>query len=94
MLTKIIYLIIAHAIGDYFLQTDYLAKNKGTDFYILFIHCVLYCVPFIFIFGITWQLAPLFVLHLLFDWLKASKKKTTLLIDQIVHYATALLYLV
>ena len=94
MIANIVYIIMAHAFGDYFLQTDYLAKNKATDLYILLIHCILYCVPFVFIFGITWQLIPLFLLHVLFDWLKASKKKTTLLVDQLVHYATALLYLI
>ena len=35
----IIYIIIAHAIGDYVLQSSYLAGNKGKDDYILLIHC-------------------------------------------------------
>ena len=34
--------IMAHVFGDYFLQTDYLAGNKGKDNYILLIHCFLY----------------------------------------------------
>lgn len=35
MLLKILF---AHSLGDYFLQTDYLAINKGKDNYILCIH--------------------------------------------------------
>ena len=94
MIITLIKLIMCHVFGDYFLQTDYLAKNKGTDKYILIMHCILYCVPFVVIFGITWHLAILFGLHIIFDYLKATNKKTTLLVDQIVHYVTVLIYLI
>ena len=39
----IIYIILCHCLGDYFFQTEYLAINKGSDNYILFVHCVTYC---------------------------------------------------
>ena len=87
-------LVLSHFIGDYFLQTDYLAKNKGTDKYILLAHCILYILPFYLFFGFTWHLMPLFVLHIFFDWLKATKNKTTLWQDQVIHFITALLYLI
>lgn len=39
---EIFILVICHIVGDYFLQTDYMATNKGKDWYLLFVHCVCY----------------------------------------------------
>ena len=39
-------LVICHLIGDYFLQSDFIAKTKGQNWYHLFVHCILYVVPF------------------------------------------------
>ena len=36
---------IAHFIGDYYLQTGSIAKNKATSYYYTFLHSVLYVVP-------------------------------------------------
>jgi hypothetical protein len=93
-LETLIYIVLAHALGDYFLQTSYIANGKGKDDYLLFIHCVLYVVPFVIFFGITWHLIPLFVIHVIADRLKARHNKINLLADQIIHYAVALLYLI
>ena len=93
VLEIVIYIIISHALGDYVLQSNYLASNKGKDDYILLIHCITYIVPFVFIFGITWQLIPLFVIHVIVDRLKARHNKINLWQDQTRHYLTALLYL-
>ena len=94
MISKGLYIIIAHVIGDYLFQSDYLAGNKAKDDYVLFIHCVLYIVPFIIIFGITWHFIPLFVIHIVVDRLKARHKKINLLVDQVIHYLTALVYFI
>lgn len=94
MIETVIYLIICHAVGDYVLQTSYLAGNKGRDDYILLMHCITYVAPFILIFGITWQLIPLFLLHMIVDRLKARHNKINLWQDQTIHYLTALLYLI
>jgi len=91
-MTTIIYIIISHAIGDYVFQSNYLANGKGKDDYLLFIHCVLYVVPFIILFGITWHLAPLFIIHIIVDRLKARHNKINLLTDQVIHYLSALIY--
>ena len=48
MLLKILF---AHALGDYFLQGDYLAMNKGKDNYLLCIHAILYTFGVSLIFG-------------------------------------------
>ena len=48
MLLKILF---AHALGDYFLQSNYLAMNKGKDNYLLCIHAILYTFAVSLIFG-------------------------------------------
>jgi len=93
MVSILVKLIFSHLIGDYFLQSDYLAKNKSTDFYILFVHCALYCLPLFLFFGLTWQLAVVFIIHIIVDYLKC-KKKINLFIDQLIHYLVLLIYLV
>ena len=94
MINIIIQLILCHLIGDYVLQHDFIAKTKGENWYHLFVHCALYCVPFYIVFGITWQLVLVFVAHIIIDALKARYKKISYVTDQVLHYAIALLYLV
>lgn len=45
------YIIVAHFVGDFLLQNDYTALNKSKDNLVLFIHCFMYTVMFIFIFN-------------------------------------------
>lgn len=103
-------LILCHLLGDYVLQVDFIAKSKGTNVYHLLVHCLLYCLPFYVVFGFVWQLIPLLILHVVIDLLKATNlgiiiKYTTTKIptfikfmpywlDQTLHYATCLLYLI
>lgn len=68
-------LILCHLIGDYVLQTDRIADTKGTNMYHLFVHCALYCVPFYFLLGVSWQLTFIFIAHVIVDLLKARYKK-------------------
>lgn len=86
---EIFKLVICHIVGDYFLQTDYMATNKGKDWYLLFVHCVCYCVPFLVVYGFAWQIALIFIVHIIVDSLKARYKKINLLTDQIIHYIVA-----
>lgn len=92
MIEKIILLVMCHLIGDYVLQTDFISDSKGKNWYHLFVHCVLYCVPFL-IFGIDWRLTIVFTMHILIDPLKARYKKISYLQDQAIHYLTLLIYL-
>ena len=87
-------IIFCHVVGDYILQQDFIAKTKGSNWYHLFVHCVLYVLPFRVVFGVDWRLAVLFVLHFAVDALKARYKKVDYFTDQIIHYGTAfILYL-
>ena len=96
MLTNILILLFAHLIGDYHLQDDFQAMNKGKYDFILFIHCMLWtgaiCIGLILcgLFG-WWKLAFLLIGHFLIDRWKARKVGKThaltrdLWIDQGLH---------
>lgn len=93
-MNKIIKLIFCHLIGDYVLQNDFIANSKGSNFYHMFVHCVLYCVPFACVYGIDFKLFEIFVSHIVVDLLKARYKKITYAQDQTLHYLACILYLI
>lgn len=93
MIKLIITLIFCHLIGDYVLQTDFIAKTKGTNWYHLFVHCVLYCLPFFIVYGLTWQLLFVFIMHFVIDPLKARYNKINYVTDHLLHYIVMLVYL-
>lgn len=70
-MNKLILLVFCHLVGDYVLQNDFIAKTKGSNWYHLFVHCALYCLPFYLAFGLTWQLGVVFLTHCIIDPLKA-----------------------
>jgi hypothetical protein len=76
------------------LQGDFIANSKGKNWYHLFVHCALYCLPFYVVFGITWQLSIIFVTHIIIDALKARYKKINYLQDQVLHYVIMVIYLI
>lgn len=101
MLLKILF---AHSLGDYFLQTDYLAINKGKDNYILCIHAILYTFAVSLIFGSEinqlWYWLILLT-HILVDYVKARGitpkmmgDKNALILDQGIHYLILTLALI
>lgn len=94
MFEKILVLVFCHLIGDYVLQCDFIAKTKGENRYHMLVHCLLYCVPFYFIFGMTWQLGVILLMHGIVDPLKASFNKISYTADQVIHYLTLLVYFI
>ena len=94
MLELLFKLVLCHLVGDYVLQIDFIAKSKGQNIYHLLVHCLLYCLPFYILFGFVWQLIPLVLLHMVIDILKARYKLIPYWLDQVLHYATFLLYLI
>ena len=90
----LIKLVLCHLVGDYVLQNDFIAKTKGENIYHLLVHCVLYCLPFLICFGFVWQLAVVFVTHIVIDILKARYKKINYTTDQVLHYLVVLIYLI
>jgi hypothetical protein len=93
MLNIAITLVLCHLLGDYVLQTDFLAKTKGENWYHLFAHCALYCLPFFICFGVDWRLAVIFGIHIVVDAFKARYKKIGYAADQALHYLALLVYL-
>jgi hypothetical protein len=87
-------LVFCHLVGDYVLQSDFIAKSKGENWYHLFVHCVLYCLPFYIVFGLTWQLLGIFLTHIYIDSLKARYKVINYTTDQLLHYMITLIYFV
>src|SRR3954466_8408481 len=41
--------LVAHAVGDYVLQSDWMAQRKTKKFLIALVHAVAYCLPFLLI---------------------------------------------
>lgn len=104
-MNSLLTIIMAHFLGDYFLQTDYLAKNKGNDIYVLIVHSFLYTlgVYVVFmLFGYTLSTADVFLiacLHIPVDFIKASGitpnimgDKQSLLLDQFIHLIVLLIF--
>lgn len=90
MIELFVWIVLCHLIGDYVLQSDYLAMNKGKDWYVLFVHCALYYVPFLLKFGFDWRLLFIFVVHIITDALKARWNKIDIATDQYIHIFIAL----
>lgn len=86
---NIFLIVICHLIGDYVLQSDFIATTKGSNWYHLFVHCALYVVPFYIFFGFDWRIGILFGLHMIVDPLKARWNKISYPQDQVIHYTTA-----
>ena len=79
------YLVLAHLIGDYALQSDRMAERKGQSKTVLTVHVLIYAAVIgvtLWVYGATtghytfWRwptgglLAPLFALHWFQDYLK------------------------
>jgi len=90
----ILTLIACHLVGDYVLQSDYIARTKGENLYHLFIHSFLYTLPFYVVFSWNWVLLVIFVMHALIDSLKARWKLIGYAVDQIAHYVVLLFAMV
>ena len=90
ILHSLVKIIFCHLVGDYVLQSAYLAKGKVHDMYLLLVHCVLYCLPFYLVYGFTIKLAVLFIMHVIIDLLKCMNK-IDIVKDQACHYAIVIL---
>ena len=89
-MTDDLYLLIAcHMLGDYVLQSDFLAQTKGKNWWHMFAHCVCYTVPFAVLFGVDGRIACLLVSHVLIDVMKARWHAIGYASDQVAHLAVA-----
>ena len=97
---NLLILLLSHFIGDYALQNDYLALNKGKDNYVLFAHVAIWTAT-LSITGLFLQLnitAPIIlgvmlIPHFIIDyikarnllWVKKISPTASLYIDQLLH---------
>ena len=96
-----IWLIFAHFIGDFALQKEWVALNKGKYWYLMIAHCMIWtaciCVALMFYFNeVTWiQILFLFSIHYSVDKWKcwATKDFPTwhFYIDQAIHLCQCLI---
>jgi hypothetical protein len=74
----IFWLIIAHYVSDFALQSNWIAQNKGKLWYVLMSHCIIWtgicCIP-LELFGsfAWWKPVFLFIGHFLSDRWKARQ---------------------
>ena len=89
---SVIYKLLAcHMLGDYVLQTDFLASTKGDNWWHLLAHCITYTVPFALVFGIDGRIVALFASHLIVDAQKARWNCIGYVQDQLSHIVTLVL---
>ena len=86
-------LLALHMLGDYVLQTDFLAKTKGKNLWHLLAHCVTYTLPFALAYGFDWRIAFLLAMHFVIDVLKARYGKITYMQDQVAHLLVLTVYM-
>lgn len=86
LVKTIFVLLCCHLVGDYVLQNDFLAKTKGTNWYHLIVHCVLYTIPFYICFGFDLKILGIFIGHVFIDAEKARYDKFSYTTDQVCHY--------
>lgn len=95
---NILWLMLAHFILDYPLQGEFLAKTKGSNWYSLLAHSIIYGLGMAFVFDMIgvyalWKVAVLCFSHALIDYKKATAIDKTialttyLYIDQALHIA-------
>ena len=81
---KIMIPIFCHLIGDYVLQSNYIAVGKAASWWLLLVHCTLYILPFYMAFGLDIRLMFLFLSHFAVDmfdrWVESND-----LLDQLTH---------
>lgn len=104
MLEKILWVILAHYVLDYPFQTCPQAKMKGTHFYSLFSHSVIYGLGMALILKLlgvftVWKAIVLVCSHIIIDYLKATAKDKDkaltlyLYVDQGLHICIDVLML-
>ena len=90
---------LAHLIGDFIIQTDWMAKNKKHSSFAALVHVLAYLLPFIFTGLAWWQMLLIGVTHFAQDrssfvawWMRVWKKVPDenwgiipLSVDQVFH---------
>lgn len=93
MLGEILIPIFCHLVGDYVLQSNFVSVGKTASWYLLFVHCALYILPFYIAYGLDLRLGLLFAHHFLIDMLgRWGKLRESW--DQFNHFVMLAVYIV
>jgi hypothetical protein len=65
--------LICHLIGDYVLQTNWMARHKHEKFYIALVHALTYLLPFVFITRSLSALSIILVTHTFIDHFRLAR---------------------
>lgn len=100
-ITKLLLLFAGHAICDYSLQSDFIAKGKNFNTpvpgmawqQIMLAHCLAHMGMVLLITGNPWLALAELVIHYVTDWAKCDGK-INFNQDQFIHYACKILWAV
>lgn len=65
--------IVAHAVGDYILQTDWMANHKTKESFAAAVHAIAYSLPFLLFRPSLLAFAVIFVTHFLIDRFRLAR---------------------
>lgn len=65
--------LVAHAVGDYILQSDWMADNKTKSSYAAALHAITYTFPFLFITASPLALLVICVTHFFIDRFRLAR---------------------
>ena len=99
ILTRLLLLFAGHALGDFSLQNDFLAKGKNHKnpipgfpaWQLLFAHCLVHSGIVFLITGKMWMAIAELVIHYITDWAKCDGR-ITFNEDQYIHYSCKVLW--
>lgn len=65
--------LLAHLVGDYLLQSDWMAQEKTKQTWAAWMHAVCYTVPFLFLTSSAWALWWIMVTHFVIDRFRLAR---------------------
>ena len=97
LIERLLVLVLCHLVGDYPLQSSFLATAKAETtprgIYHLAVHSFLYGLPFLCYFDYSWRIWVLIVAHFITDYSK-SRNRIQYGSDQAIHYITLTIFLI
>lgn len=85
--------IALHGLGDFILQTDYIAARKLSDWKVRVLHVTLYCLPYAMLLAWLgehwgWFVFWLALSHFVIDsrrWCESKWAPRVIIVDQVLH---------
>jgi hypothetical protein len=65
--------LFCHAVGDYVLQSDWMAVKKTKSWFVALVHAASYALPFLLLTRSPWALAVIISTHAIIDRLRLAR---------------------